>query len=117
MRRFHRVLLPSVCATTLALSAAAQGSDDCSTATVLVTTGTIAVSTVGSTDGTQQPSCGPIHHDVWFLWTATASQLMDFSTCGATPADTVIAVYSGAACPGPGSEIASNDDSCGEESR
>jgi len=117
MRRFHRVLLPSVCAITLALNASAQGSDDCSTATVLATTGTITVTTVGSTDGAQQPSCAVIHHDVWFLWTANASQLMEFSTCGATAADTVIAVYAGAACPVPGSEIACNDDSCGEESR
>lgn len=117
MRRFHRILLPSVCAMTLALDAAAQGSDDCATATQLVTTGTISVTTVGSTDGTQQPSCSPVHHDVWFLWTATATTTMDFSTCGATSADTVIAVYQGSACPLPGSEIACNDDSCGEQSR
>src|SRR5689334_6842178 len=102
---------------TLALNASAQGADDCASATTLATTGTIAVSTVGSTDGAQQPSCGPIHHDVWFLWTATSTTTMEFSTCGATSADTVIAVYSGAACPTPGAEVASNDDSCGEQSR
>ena len=44
MRRFHRILLPSVCAITLALDAAAQGADDCANATVLATTGTITVS-------------------------------------------------------------------------
>src|SRR5689334_6944514 len=111
MRRFHRILLPSVCAITLPLNASAQGSDDYPRATDLPTTCTITVTTVGSTDGVQQPSCAFIHHDVWFLWAANASQLMEFSTCGGTPADTVMAVYSGASCPTPGSEIACNDDS------
>src|SRR5258706_15802767 len=118
MRRTFRILLPILCTVALALHASAQGSDDCATATTVVTTGTIAVSTIGSTDGTQQPGgCPTIHHDVWFLWTSTATQAMNFSTCGGTAADTVIAVYQGAACPSSGTEIACNDDNGGEESR
>ncbi len=118
MRRPQRILLTSLCAVSLALHASAQGSDDCATAAVILTTGTLSVSTVGSTDGTQQPGgCATIHHDVWFLWNATTSGPMNFSTCGGTAADTVIAVYAGSTCPGPGTEIACNDDSCGEESR
>ncbi len=118
MRRPQRFLLISLCAVSLALHASAQGSDDCASAPLILTTGTLAVSTVGSTDGAQQPGgCATIHHDVWFLWNATQSGPINFSTCGGTAADTVIAVYAGATCPTPGTEIACNDDSCGEQSR
>jgi hypothetical protein len=95
----------------------AQGSNDCATATTIAGTGTFPVSTVGSTDSPQQSgACVPAHHDVWFKWTAGATQSMLFTTCGLVTADSVIAVYGGSVCPTSGSELACNDDSCGQQS-
>jgi hypothetical protein len=97
--------------------ARAQGADDCSAATTISGTGTFNVTTVGSTDSPQQSgACVTAHHDVWFKWTASATQSMAVSTCGTVGADTVIAVYGGTTCPSSGSEIACNDDSCGQQS-
>jgi hypothetical protein len=108
------------CPIHLALCAApafAQGADDCASATPISGTGTFNVSSVGSTDSPQHSgACVPAHHDVWFVWTATATQSVDISTCGGTTANTVLAVYAGSTCPASGSEIACNDDACGTQS-
>ena len=102
----------------LGLSAAAQGADDCSAATVIAGTGTFPVSTLGSTDSPQQSgACPTAHHDVWFLWTAPQTQSMSLTTCGGVAADTVVAVYAGSACPASGSQLACNDDTCAQQSQ
>jgi hypothetical protein len=98
--------------------AMAQGSDDCGAATPITGAGTFAVSTVGSSDSTEQTGfCPTAHHDVWFLWTAAATQSMRLSLCGGTATDTVLAVYPGPLCPTPGSQLGCNDDSCGQQSQ
>jgi len=89
----------------LALSGApalAQGSDDCASATPISGYGTFAVNTTGATDSAQQSSsCTTAHSDVWFVYTATVTQLLPISLCNGTSADTVLAVYAGSGCPAP----------------
>ncbi|MBK7641896.1 MAG: hypothetical protein IPJ19_02425 [Planctomycetes bacterium] len=118
MRTALRVLLSVSISASLGLPASAQGADDCSAASPIAGTGTFAISTIGSTDSPQQTgACSTIHHDVWFLWTAPATQSMQLSTCNGTFADTVVAVYPGASCPSSGSQLACNDDACGQQSQ
>ncbi len=110
-------LLVLVATAALVSSVHAQGGNDCSAPTDLVGMGTFAVSTSGATDSVEQPStCPTVHRDVWFRWTAPVSGSMSLTTCGGTSADTVIAVYAGASCPATGSQIACNDDGCGQQS-
>src|SRR6188768_4478992 len=96
----------SICLSVFAASvffaggARAQGSDNCATATIIAGTGTFAVDTTGATDSPQQSSACPIAHaDVWFRWTAAATQTISVSSCGGTSSDTVLAVYPVTACP------------------
>ena len=105
----------------LALSSApafAQGSDNCATATPISGLGNFSVTTVGATTSSQQTgACPTANSDVWFLWTAPATQMVDIGLCGGVGgADSVLAVYPGSACPAAGSQLACNDDSCGVES-
>jgi len=118
MQSHLRLLQLSLGAALLSLPAAAQGSDNCATATLISGTGTFAVSTVGSTTSTQQSgACPTAFHDVWFLWTAPVSEGMSLSTCGATTTDTVVAIYAGPLCPASGTEINCSDDACDQQSQ
>jgi hypothetical protein len=118
MQRLPRVFTSIFLCATTAVHAAAQGSDECSTATPIFGNGTYAVSTVGSTDSFEQTgSCPNAHHDVWFYWTSPATQSTRLSLCGGTAIDTVIAVYPGNMCPNPGTQLGCNDDSCGQQSQ
>ncbi|MBI5361704.1 MAG: hypothetical protein HZA53_00905 [Planctomycetes bacterium] len=102
---------------TLAATAAAQGSNDCATATVISGTGTFNVTTVGATDSAQQGTgCVVAHTDVWFKWTAPSTNTFTLATCGGVSADSVVDVYNASACPTAGQVIACNDDSCGLQS-
>jgi len=95
-------------------SAAAQGSNSCSTATAIAGTGSFPFSNVGATtDG--PPQCGSIGADVWFNWTAAATDAFSVETCGQAAWDTVIAAYDGSGCVG--SFLACDDDACGTQSR
>lgn len=94
----------------LASTAVAQGSNTCSTATVISGTGTFPFSNVGATtDG--PAACGAMAADVWFNWTAPSTDAFEVSTCGGASFDTVIAVYDGPSCVGP--LLVCIDDSCG----
>ncbi len=105
------------CVALLCARSLAQGSDNCASATSISGAGSFGVSTAGATDSAQQPgACTAIHRDVWFAWTATSTQSMSLSFCGGASADTVVAVYAGSGCPVSGSEIACNDDACGQQS-
>src|SRR5690349_2822870 len=110
------VLVPIV----LALSgapASAQGSNECATATPISGFGAFAVDTTGATDSAQQTgACATAHNDVWFVYSATVTQLLPISLCGGTSADTIIAVYPGSGCPLPGTQLACSDDTCGTQS-
>ncbi|MBK7642888.1 MAG: hypothetical protein IPJ19_07530 [Planctomycetes bacterium] len=95
----------------------AQGTDNCASATAITGLGSFPVSTFGATDSAQQSgSCPTAHADVWFAWTATATQAVEVSLCGSTSADTVLAVYSGSSCPSSALLLNCNDDTCGLES-
>jgi hypothetical protein len=118
MHRTLRFLQATLSIATLTLCAAAQANDDCSSATPISATGTWPFDTAGATDSPQQSSsCATAHCDVWFRWTATASQSVTLTTCGGTTGDSVIAVYAGSSCPASGTQIACNDDYCGQQSR
>ncbi len=116
----HRSLLPVSVVSALCLLASttsAQGSNSCTTATVIAGTGSFAVVTTGATTGSPQPSgCTTIFRDVWFEWTAATTETINLSLCGGTGADTVVAVYAASGCPSSGSQVACNDDSCGQQS-
>src|SRR5436190_59604 len=113
----------SICLSVFAASvfvgagARAQGSDNCATATIISGTGSFAVNTSGATDSPQQSNaCPAAHADVWFSWTAAATQTISLSSCGGTSSDTVLAVYPVTACPAGGAQLACNDDSCATQS-
>lgn len=100
----------------------AQANDSCSSPDTFAGFGTHLTSTVGATtDGAGSPVClifnsDQIHADVWVRWTAQATGLVSFETCG-SGFDTRLAVYSGSVCPGESSMIACNDDACTLQSR
>ncbi len=100
----------------------AQANDSCASPTAIAGLGVFATSTVGATtDGAATPVClffgsDQIFADVWMCWTAQASGLVNFETCGTT-FDTKLAVYSGCGCPDGGNLIACNDDACSLQSR
>lgn len=112
--------LLALCA--LAPAAAAQANDSCSNPTPITGLGTFAFdNSSATTDGSPSSLCDffgtqQIEHDVWFLWTATATESITITTCGLTGIDSKIAAYSDAGnCP-PQSVIACNDDACGLQS-
>jgi hypothetical protein len=117
MNRILGIAVAAACSVVVSSSSFAQGSNSCTTATVISGTGTFAVSTVGATTSSQQSAaCVTANRDVWFRWTAASTETMQLSTCGGTSTDTVVAVYAGSACPASGTEIACSDDSCGQQS-
>ncbi len=95
---------------------ASGNADDCSAAKAITGAGPFAFDNTAATTGPQQGlgcGTGTCNNDVWFQWTANASGTCIFTLCGGGAAhDTLIAVYSGAGCPGGGALIC-NDDSCG----
>ncbi|MFN0009749.1 MAG: hypothetical protein ACKVXR_17790 [Planctomycetota bacterium] len=83
--------------------------DLCSSATPIAGPGTYPFDNVGAnTDGSS--ICGNIGADVWFDFTALSTTPHRIQTCGLASFDTVIAVYSTAACVG--APLVCNDDSC-----
>ena len=73
--------------------------------------------TVASSDRTDPrmrlSNYGP-HRSIWFRWTAPGTGRYEFLTCGSDPGlDTLVAVYTGAWVDAL-SEVASNDDGCGD---
>jgi hypothetical protein len=109
---------------TLALPAAAQGSDNCATPTVISGEGNFAFNNGSATTGAQGQSNAAcnffgttgISNDVWFTWTAPSDGTAALSLCGGASFDSKIAAYSGAGCPA-GAPLACNDDSCGLQSQ
>ena len=99
--------------------AAGQGSDSCGSAVAIGGYGAFAVDTqLAGTDGAAD-ACGEgglIHNDVWFRWTAPATEQVVVSTCAAADYDTTLAVYADGACTSL-SLLACNDDSCQLRSR
>ena len=110
---------PLLAAPLLATLAAAQGSDDCTTAQVIAGTGVFNFdNSAATTDGVPDPLClafgnDDIENDVWFEWTAPTDSFFRVDTCGQTGVDTKIAVLE-TDCSG--ATIACNDDSCSLQS-
>jgi hypothetical protein len=96
---------------------APPSNDDCSAATVVVGNGPHPFTTLGATTGPQQGlpcGTGTCNNDVWYSWVATVNGTVQLTLCnGGAAYDSLIAVYHNSACPGAGSSIACNDDSCG----
>jgi len=97
-----------------------QGSDACAMAQGISGTGAFAFDNTSATlDGVPDPLCNAfgtsdIDFDVWFEWTAPATDRFLLETCNLTSVDTKVAAYDGS-CTGP--ILACNDDSCGFQSR
>ncbi len=119
-----RILPTALAALGLAVSASAQGSDNCATPTAIAGTGNFAFNTLAATTGTQgqaeslcnQFSTTGVQRDVWFDWTAPSTGFATMSMCAGASNDTKIAAYPGAACPTNGTALACNDDNCGLQS-
>lgn len=117
-------LLSSVLPWILALPAAAQGSDNCATPTVIAGEGNFAFNNAGATTGSQgqnEPSCNQfgttgVASDVWFSWTAPANGTAALSLCGGATMDSKVVAYAGTGCPSFPA-LACNDDSCGLQSQ
>ncbi len=108
----------------LALSASAQGSDDCATPQPISGTGLFPFDNTSATTGAQGQTNGvcfsfgtsAVDYDVWFSWTAPASGNVTFATCGLTSVDTKIAVHAGSSCPS-GEPLACSEDACNYQSK
>ena len=91
------------------------GNDNCIDAT-LVGEGSFPYDLTGSTLDGPNTCDADIQNDVWFQYTATVDGTATIATCSqsGTNDDSVIAVYDGTLCPGPGAAcIVSSDDACG----
>jgi len=101
-------------------SAMAQGTDTCTSPTIVVGTGPFSFDNTTATTGVQgqtealctQFATTVLKKDVWFTWNATFSGSAIVTTCGATTVDTKVAVYPGSACPTAGTALGCNDDGC-----
>jgi hypothetical protein len=120
--RSPRVSLGAVALFVSAGLAAAQGSDDCSSAQPIAGDGQFNfVLLTATTDGAPSAQCNffgqsQIENDVWYAWTATVSGSVAIVTCGLSSVDTKIAAYSDVgSCP-PAAILDCDDDSCGTQS-
>jgi hypothetical protein len=96
---------------------APPGNDDCSAPTVVVGNGPHAFSNIGATTGPQQGvpcGTGTCNNDVWYSWVSTMTGTCQLTLCnGGVTYDSLVVVYNGSVCPGAGTSIGCNDDSCG----
>ncbi len=123
MKRLSLLLASCAASAAFTTGAFGQGTDACTTPTVISGTSTFPVNTTAATTGTQGQAsalCNQsgqigIDRDVWFVWTAPSTSPFDVSACGGASFDTKIAVYVGSTCPGAVA-IACNDDTCGLQS-
>jgi len=99
-------------------SLASAGADDCANAatSAISGTGTFPVNSTAATSSAQfDAGCVRPFTDVWFQYTATYTGSITLATCGGVGVDSVVAVWSGSACPA-GASLACNDDFCGLQS-
>ena len=96
-------------------SSGAGGADNCVDAES-VGEGSHAYDLTGSTLDGPSDCDSNVQNDIWFRYTASASGIASIGTCAQSGAndDSVLIVYSGAACPSAGDAcLASSDDACG----
>jgi hypothetical protein len=124
MKRLFNVLATAGASAVFTVCAFGQGTDTCTTPTVIAGLGSFPFNITTATTGTEgqtsilcnQSGQIAINRDVWFAWTAPSTNQFEVSSCGGATFDSKIAVYVGSACPGAGA-IACNDDSCGLQSK
>jgi hypothetical protein len=98
--------------------------DDCNSPDAISGAGSFAFDNSFATTGAEGQNeyicydfgSSAVDNDVWFNWTATVTEQVTVQTCGGTSTDTKVGAYPGGACPGVGSAIACNDDTCGLQS-
>jgi hypothetical protein len=101
--------------------AGGPANDDCATPATAVD-GDQAFDTTGAvTDGLPDASClsfgdDNVNQDIWYNYTATATDLLNISLCGSLY-DTRVAIYDGCGVCPPTAILACNDDSCGLQSQ
>ena len=107
-------------AVTMAAAAMAQPANDaCASAQAIAGYATFDFNSVGATtDGLSNATCNlfgsnQIFNDVWFCWTAPASEAVLVETCGIASYDTKIAAYQGCGCPEGTMIVACDDDATG----
>tara|TARA_R110002073_G_scaffold220058_1_gene380266 strand:- start:964 stop:3018 length:2055 start_codon:yes stop_codon:yes gene_type:complete len=105
----------ATCATLVLLPTLATAqSDNCGSATAIAGEGTWSYDSSGANSDGPSP-CALLGADVWYLWTANATDTFTLTTCAGTSYDSALAVYP-SGCPA-GASIACNDDSsCGLQS-
>ncbi len=95
--------------------------DTCENAT-RISDGPTPFLTFGATTDGPLAVCGAgsfeFVNDIWFLYTASCTGIATFSLCKDAEFDTVLALYSGGACPPPLNPLACSDNApgCGETS-
>lgn len=120
LARFLVAGLAAVAAGSLSASAAAAPPANDSFSTAEVLTGRTAFVSGTNADATKEAG-EPDHAgepggaSIWYAWTAPAAGRTTVSTCFGGPLDTVLAVYTGASVAAL-TEVASNDDGCGDQS-
>lgn len=95
-----KLLIASAFAALLLPAAAAQGGNDCASATPITGYGLYSWNnTSATTTGAFDCNNRPARKDLWFAWTAPATGGVRFETCGTnTSFDTRIVAYDGADC-------------------
>lgn len=112
----HRV---SLLVWIFAVSLAAQGvlaqpaNDDCAAATTLAVGDVVTDSSVDATPSVPPPCGSNATLDVWFTFTATATEHVNVSLCGST-FDTALTIYD--ACGGTELACSDNSAACGQQS-
>lgn len=92
--------------------------DACSSPTPLSGYQSVDFSTAGATsDALGDSGCTVIYNEIWFCWTATATDTVEMATCTNTTWDTKLAAYAGCGCPAANSSLTCNDDSCALQSK
>ncbi|GMU83235.1 MAG: hypothetical protein AMXMBFR47_31060 [Planctomycetota bacterium] len=98
-----------------ALPALAQPANNACSNAIPVVAGSYSGTTSGATnDGAGTCGASSASPDVWYSYVAPFNGQFQVSTCGGAGWDTVLGIWTG--CPGSGSEVSCNDDSCGLQS-
>ena len=101
-----------------------SGNDDCASPDAISGYGNFAFDSSSATTGAEGQNeyicydfgSSAVDNDIWFSWTAGATENVVVQACNNTSVDTKIGAYAGGGCPAAGSAIACNDDTCGLQS-
>ncbi len=98
-----------------ACALAQPANNDCANAIPVIDGGSYNGTLTGATrDGAGTCGSSGNSPDVWYVFTAPYDGTLTVATCGGASWDTVLGVWD--ECPGTGTEVSCNDDSCGLQS-